>query len=137
LAEAEAWLGPRGHTLGLVDWGQASGLSINEWIGLGLPGIPDHYQDPVGVRLSGFSAVLANGARFELRVAPRRAVGPDLAALFVGMRGAFGQITYATLAAPRLDAGPVTSLPWSGERNPALEPSETAAIERLRAKLEA
>jgi alkyldihydroxyacetonephosphate synthase len=139
LAEAESWLAERGHTLGLEgpEWSENQRLSLDHWIGFGMPGAPDRYADPAGVRLSGFTASLRNGVRIALRVAPRRAVGPDLSALFSGTGGAFGQVESATLAAPRVGAGKVSILQWSGERNPAIDASESAALERVRVALEA
>ena len=41
--------------------------------------------------------MLANGDPLEVRPAPRRAVGPDLAALVVGARGRFATVTGAWL----------------------------------------
>lgn len=138
LSEAEAWLRERGHTLGLAaaNWNEDQKLSVDQWIGLGMPGSPDRYADPSGARLSGFTASLTSGVRIALRPAPRRAVGPDLSALFTGTGGAFGRVESATLAAPRIGAGQAVALPWSGERNPPLDPSESAALERARAELE-
>lgn len=139
LAEAERWLGARGHGLGLAaeSWAAVEGLTVGQWIGLGLPGSADRYADPVGVRLSGFTATLTNGVRVALRVAPRRAVGPDLSALFLGAGEMFGSVERATLAAPRAGSAPAVTLPFSGERNPELDASEAVALERLRVALAA
>lgn len=134
LAEVERWLARRGHGLGLS--GEVErGLSVNDWIALGMPGSGDRYADPAGARLSGFTAQLASGKRIALHAAPRRATGPDLGALFRGLRGELGRIESATLPAPRSDAPPPVAMPFTGPRNPPLHASEQAALERVRAAL--
>jgi alkyldihydroxyacetonephosphate synthase len=137
LGDAQRWLGARGHGLGLnaESLTQFDSVTVGQWLGLGLPGSADRYADPVGVRLSGFSATLTNGVRIALRTAPRRAVGPDLSALFLGTRDTFGRVDSATLGAPHLHAAPPNALPYLGERSPRLDASETAALEQLRITL--
>jgi alkyldihydroxyacetonephosphate synthase len=137
LGAVEQYLRRQGHHLGLVspEVNALAALSVDAWIGLGMPGSSDRYADPAGVRLNGISAILANGRRFALHTAPRRATGPDLTALFVGLRGRFGRIESATLPAPGIDARPPVPMPFEGERNPPLEASETAALDALGAVL--
>ena len=135
LAEAEAFVALRGHTLGL-DFSQLNpSVSIAAWLGQGMPGSADHYADPVATPLAGYHARLHDGRRIRIRSAPRRAVGPDLAALFVGMNGAFGQIERAALVALPIGAPTPARLPFDAEREPALEPSERLAIAGLQAVL--
>lgn len=133
LAAAQAWLAPRGHTLSLTPavLAELASVSVSDWIGMGLPGLPDRYEDPVFSPLAGFEAELRSGFRFQLRPTPRRAVGPDLSALVRGMGGALGRVHSATLVAVPSDAPPAPVLPYSGERNPSIDPSEKAALVRL------
>jgi alkyldihydroxyacetonephosphate synthase len=138
LAAAEAWLSQQGHTLGIEADALASrcDLSVNDWIAEGLVGLRTRYADPVGVRLSGFTARLRNGRRITLPAAPRRAVGPDLSALFAGAGGDFGSIESATLGAPpaAAHAPPLSAFSRS---EPPLNDGELAALARLRRALEA
>jgi len=46
---------------------------------------------------AGLDGLLADGTQITIRVAPRKAVGPDLMHAFLGARGATGLITAATL----------------------------------------
>src|SRR5437868_12984448 len=61
--------------------------TVAAWIAEGLPGATDPWLDPVDHTIAGFTARLASGASIGVREAPRRAVGPDLLALFAGTRG--------------------------------------------------
>lgn len=129
LEEAERALEARGLTLGLS---AAPGATrVADWVAAGLPGVRDPWTDPVAQVLAGFSAVLGNGRRLVVRPAPRRAVGPDLAALFAGAHGRIGRIEQATLAVRRRGAPPARVLPFAGERNPAPSDAENAAWERI------
>jgi alkyldihydroxyacetonephosphate synthase len=96
-----------------------------------MPGAPDPWLDPVAQTLSGFVARMNDGAELVVRPAPRRAVGPDLSALFVGTGERVGRIEQATLRVERRDAPRARSLPFAGERNPPLSAEESSAWERI------
>ncbi len=81
--------------------------------------------------LSGFDAVLKTGERLHVRPAPRRAVGPDLSALFVGAQGEVGHIESATVSVHRQGATPARRLPFHAERNSPLSAAEQSAWQRL------
>ncbi|HLV64870.1 MAG TPA: FAD-binding oxidoreductase [Polyangiaceae bacterium] len=128
LGEARAWIEARGHVLPLAS-NVPDDLSVDSWIARGMPGLPDRYADPVYTPLPGFYARLHDGRRFVVRPSPRRAVGPDLSALFVGAEGAFGQVERALLVVSPRGARGVEPLAWSGERNPPLGADERAAFD--------
>ncbi|HEX6278237.1 MAG TPA: FAD-binding oxidoreductase, partial [Polyangiaceae bacterium] len=60
LDEAERALHEQHLTLGLSG---TPALTVDAWIALGMPGLPDPWLDPVEQRLAGLTAVLASGAR--------------------------------------------------------------------------
>lgn len=66
--------------------------TVDEWIGSGAPGSRSPWLDPADHLVAGFVARLSDGRALEVRPAPRRAVGPDLFALFFGNGGAAGRI---------------------------------------------
>ncbi len=132
LSDAERWLHERGHSLHLAD---IRDLDVNAFVAEGMPGLLDRFDDPVGTRLAGFSARLSNGMRFAIKAAPRRAVGPDLSAMFVGTRGAFGRIESARLGALPLSAASPPRRAFAKSTSAALNADEAAALERIRAAL--
>jgi alkyldihydroxyacetonephosphate synthase len=94
LGAVEEELHAHGLTLGLfVD----SSTSVRGWIDAGLPGAHPVFADPADHVLAGFVATLVNEDKVVVRPAPRRAVGPDLAALFLGAHGRFGRVDRAWL----------------------------------------
>lgn len=132
LKQAESLLQSRGHTLGLSEAAirQHAQGSVDFWIGSGMPGLRDRYDDPVLAPLAGFTAVIA-GRRVTIRPAPRRAVGPDLSALLVGTRGAFGTVEQAVLVAlPNVQVA-AERIPFDVERSPQLSPGERSALNAL------
>jgi alkyldihydroxyacetonephosphate synthase len=129
LSEVERVLRAEGLTLGLgADAPPLETTTVDGWIAGGGMGAPDPWLDPADHAVAGFSARLASGADLTVRPSPRRAVGPDLFALFWGMQGRAGVVTSAHLRAH----GPGRSqpLPASIERQPGLSRSEKEWIDR-------
>lgn len=140
LASAERLLSREGLTLGLGPQAPME-MCARDWIAAGSPGAPDGWLDPVDHTVAGFTARLRSGAELEIRPSPRRAVGPDLFALFHGTGGKAGDITSAWLRARRAEPnggiGKAASLPrplvTKLDRDPQITPSEAAWIDRLTA----
>jgi alkyldihydroxyacetonephosphate synthase len=130
LAQIEEMLVREGLSLGLgPDAPPLADTTVDAWIAQGAPGAPDPWLDPADHLLAGFTARLASGAELSVRPGPRRAVGPDLFALFLGMRGRVGTILSAHLrahggSAPRPLATGIL-------RNPPVGEAEGAWIERI------
>ena len=103
LARAESLLESHGLTLGLTSRPDPS-LDVAHWIAQGLPGAADPWSDPVAQPIAGLSARLHRGGTLVIRPAPRRAVGPDLLALFTGTGERFGVVHTATLCVRRRGA---------------------------------
>ena len=105
--------------------------SVDQWLSHGAPGARDRWLDPVDQLVAGFDAIMVSGQPLSIRPAPRRAVGPDLAALFVGAHGRFGRIERAWLRVHRLGTPRPTAAPFDHERDPPLNVGESALIEAL------
>lgn len=130
LADVERSLALEGLTLGLAPGAvPMETMTVDAWIAAGAPGAPDPWADPVDHLVAGFCARLPSGASLEVHPAPRRAVGPDLFALFLGMGGRAGVITSAHLRAHRSERS--TVLPLVLEREPPVAPDEQAWIDRI------
>ena len=115
LTDAERALEHEGLTLGLD--GAPMGLTFADWLGAGAPGARPPWLDPADHLIAGIDATLPNGDVLSLRPAPRRAVGPDLVALFFGTHGRFGKVERAWIrvhpreggrAAPHVFEAPAT-----------------------------
>ncbi|HVY49387.1 MAG TPA: FAD-binding oxidoreductase, partial [Minicystis sp.] len=103
--------------------------TVAAWIASGARGAPDPWHDPADHLVAGFTARLASGAELAVRPAPRRAVGPDLFALFLGAGGRAGEVTSVDLRAhgherPR-------PLPTRIRRDPPIDAAEAALADRL------
>lgn len=130
LADVERALALEGLTLGLAPGAVSmETTTVDAWIAAGAPGAPDPWADPVDHLVAGFCARLPSGASLDVHPAPRRAVGPDLFALFLGMGGRAGVITSAHLRAHRSERP--TPLPLVLEREPHVAPDEQAWIDRI------
>jgi alkyldihydroxyacetonephosphate synthase len=129
LADVERALGAEGLSLGL---GAAAPpidrTTVAAWLASGAPGAPDAWADPVHHLVAGFTAELATGAALEVRPCPRRAVGPDLYALFHGAGERVGRVTSAHLAAVASERA--RPLPTTLARDPADTPGERALLDR-------
>ena len=101
LTEIEAAAQLKGLSLGLV--GKLPELSLAGFVDAGLPGLPDPFGDPVRGNVCGISA-RGSVASFRLLPAPRRATGPNLAALCVGAGAEIARVESASLSLVRRDA---------------------------------
>jgi alkyldihydroxyacetonephosphate synthase len=129
LAEVERVLGEAGLTLDLgAGAPPAAGTTVAAWIASGSPGAPDPWLDPVDHLVAGFTARLPSGADLEVRPAPRRAVGPDLFALFHGAGERAGAITSAHLRGRRPPGA--RPAPTTIPRDPPADAAERAWIDR-------
>jgi alkyldihydroxyacetonephosphate synthase len=94
LATLEASLARDGLTLAIDAraWPDVAPVSVADWLAAGAAGAPDAWLDPADHLVAGLEAQLVNGRTLVVRPAPRRATGPDLVALVVGMRGRFATL---------------------------------------------
>ncbi len=127
LAECAAWLGERGFSIGAeLDLS----LTVDAWIAAGLPGARDPWSDPVDHTLVGLRADTPRGA-LALAPSPRRAVGPDLFALFVGGGGRAGHARAADVRVSRRGASPARALPFDWPRAPAVSADEARLFDAI------
>jgi alkyldihydroxyacetonephosphate synthase len=130
LGEVESFLAREGLSLSLgSDAPSLAETTVDAWIAAGARGAPDPWSDPVDHLVAGFSAVLRSGGELEIRPAPRRAVGPDLFAMFLGMRGRVGRIVSAHLRAHGAERA--RPMPSTFEHNPPVNEAESRLIERV------
>jgi alkyldihydroxyacetonephosphate synthase len=129
LSDVERALAGHAWTLGLAEGVDLDAFTVDAWIAAGAPGAPDPWLDPVDHTVAGFSATLTGGAHLEVKPCPRRAVGPDLYALFHGTTKKVGRIASAHLRVH--GAGRPRPLTTSLDRNPTTSDRERAWIDRL------
>ncbi|MDB4997970.1 MAG: hypothetical protein JWM74_5402 [Myxococcaceae bacterium] len=130
LGAIETELAKEGLTIGLTP-GTPTDVTLGKWLDEGAVGAPDPWSDPADHLVAGIEAVLHDGLRLDVRPAPRRAVGPDLIALVVGMRGRFAKIERAWLRVHRLDARRPTTHAFEGARNPPVSAGEQHLIDAI------
>jgi alkyldihydroxyacetonephosphate synthase len=130
LATAERQLADVGLTLG-VALPFPSSTPLSEWLALGAPGARDRWLDPTDQLLAGLDATLADGRALSIRPAPRRAVGPDLTALFVGGKGRFGRIERAWMRVHPRETQRPTAPPFRLDRDPLPSDGERTLLDAI------
>jgi alkyldihydroxyacetonephosphate synthase len=86
LDEIEATLTHENLTLALWN-GAPMPIAVGAWLEAGAEGARSPWLDPADHLVAGFTAHKKDAQSFTVRPAPRRAVGPDLLSLVLGMRG--------------------------------------------------
>jgi alkyldihydroxyacetonephosphate synthase len=129
VAALEGRLGAVGLTLDARF--EEPGVTVGEWLARGAPGTRDRWLDPVDQLVAGLDATLTDGRWLRIRPAPRRAVGPDLSALFVGAAGRFGRVDAAWLRVHMRGVARPASAPFQIDRDPSLSADEAALLERV------
>jgi alkyldihydroxyacetonephosphate synthase len=133
LLSAEAALNGHGLTLDAGDLRPE--VTTGDWLAAGAPGSRDRWLDPVDQLLAGFQATLLDGRTIALSPAPRRSVGPDLGALFVGARGRYGRIDRAWIRVHRTGCERPSAPAFVQERDPAPNDGERALADAVSAAL--
>jgi alkyldihydroxyacetonephosphate synthase len=123
-AEAET----RGMSL-RID-GLPRGETVRSFIARGCPGAPDPFEDPADHFVAGFSATLREGAFLHVPAGPRKAVGPDLLALFWGAEERAGFVERAVLRLHRSGLSP-RPLVAELDRAPSVTPAESRWLDDL------
>ena len=113
------------------------GVTVSAWIDAGCPGAVDMFVDPVDHAVAGLDAKIPDGRILRVRPGPRRAVGPDLTALFLGGRARYGETLAAHLRLHRDGAWPATTHPTTFERDPGLNDGEAGLCDAIGRELRA
>ncbi len=125
----EQWLGVSGLTLDVKV--PSPSVPVADWLAHGAPGARDRWLDPVDQLLAGLDATLNDGRTLSIKPAPRRSVGPDLTALFVGAGGRFGKIDRAWLRVHPAGVQRPRSAPFVFERDPPLGEGEKTLLDAI------
>jgi alkyldihydroxyacetonephosphate synthase len=128
LAAAERQLHDEGLTLDLAP--SATG-PLGAWLARGALGARDRWLDPADQLLAGLDATLPDGRPLVIHPAPRRAVGPDLTALFVGAGDRFGRIDRAWMRVHRRDAARPTAPAFELDRDPPVSDGERSLLDSI------
>ncbi len=131
LSSAERALNLQGLTLDARWPAGTESLTVSDWLGLGAPGARDAWIDPVDHLVAGLHASLHDGRALTIRPAPRRAVGPDLTALFVGAHGRFGHIDRVWLRVHHLGTERPASPRFEIDRDPPLSSGESRLVDAI------
>jgi alkyldihydroxyacetonephosphate synthase len=127
LADVERCAAAHGLTLGIDPGVDLERETVAAWLARGAPGSSDPWLDPVDHLVAGYAAELPKGGALVVRPCPRRAVGPDLFALFFGTGTRAGRIHSAHLRAKSRSA---ESLDTPLERDPPIGDDERRWIDR-------
>ena len=130
LGALEDLLNRQALTLGLTGAVDTT-CPVAEWIARGVPGTFNRWHDPVDQVVAGLVATLTTGEELSIRPEPRRAVGPDLLALFSGAGERVGRVSQATLRVHRVASARARELACDLEANPKPSPAETATWEAI------
>ena len=130
LSACEEMLAKDGLTLGLSEAADTA-LDFGSWLARGAPGARDAWSDPADHLVAGLDVRLVGGERLSIRPAPRRAVGPDLMALVMGLEGRFGKVERAWIRVHRKDAPAPATHPLVAERNPPMTEGERALFDAI------
>jgi alkyldihydroxyacetonephosphate synthase len=130
LAACEERLRASGLTLGLAATVDPT-ITIAAWLARGTPGARDAWLDPVDHVVAGLEATVTDGRPLTIRPAPRRAVGPDLVALVVGMNERFATVTRAWLRVHPVGIARPSTHPLVIDRDPPLGEGETALLDAI------
>lgn len=98
--DLERTLRAQGLTLGLYPQSLEM-ATVGGWVATRATGTYSGLYGGIESRLAGLEVALADGSLARTPVAPRWAVGPDLAQLFVGSEGTLGAVTEVTLKVER------------------------------------
>jgi alkyldihydroxyacetonephosphate synthase len=129
LGECEDALRAQGLTLALDAIDRR--LAVGRWLAEGARGARDPWSDPTDHLVAGLTATLSDGRTLTVRPAPRRAVGPDLIALVIGMNGRYARIDRAWLRVHPVDAPRPQVHPLVADRNPPLSNDERALLDAI------
>lgn len=134
LAAVEDFATAKGLTLGFDVDAELAAMTVANWIAKGSPGARSPFADPADHVLAGLVGTL--GPRtIDIRPGPRRAVGPDLVALFAGTGDRLGRVTKAWLRVHRRDAArPQMDLPRL-DLDPSVTESESHLVDAIRAAM--
>jgi alkyldihydroxyacetonephosphate synthase len=135
LAAVEGELLGSGLTLD-VHGAKESSETVADWLAAGARGARSAWLDPADHQVAGVDMTLHDGRTVHVRPAPRRAVGPDLIALVVGMGERFAKVDHAWLRVHPIGA----VRPNHGELKVDLDPpvgqGEARLLHAIAARLE-
>lgn len=134
LADLEDTLTAKGLTLAVEINAELAPVTVARWIGDGLRGARSSFADPSDHVIAGLTGTIG-GKNLDIRPGPRRAVGPDLVALFAGTGDRLGRVTRVWLRVHRRDAAvPALRLPGV-DLDPPLSEAEAMLVARIRDSL--
>jgi alkyldihydroxyacetonephosphate synthase len=138
LGELEASLAPLGLTLDValdIAGAKAAEESVASWLAAGARGAREAWLDPADHLVAGCEVRLHDGSRLEVRPAPRRAVGPDLIALVVGMNERFAKVERACLRVHPVGVKRPNLGSLAVEPNPEVSPEEARLLDAMASRL--
>jgi alkyldihydroxyacetonephosphate synthase len=135
LAQCEAALASQGLTLGLETMDRAGATKVGAWLADGAAGARDPWSDPADHLVAGLVARMKDGRTLVIRPTPRRAVGPDLIALVVGMKGRYATVERAWLRVHLAGEPRARVHALEAERNPPVSADEEKLFEEIAREL--
>ena len=104
---------------------------IGTWLARGAVGARDPWSDPADHLVAGLEATMHDGTKLSIRPTPRRAVGPDLIALVVGMSDRYARIERAWLRVHDVHADRARVHPLVADRNPPVTDDESKLLDAI------
>ncbi len=129
LGACEDALRAEGLTLDLTAFDRET--TLGAWLARGAAGARDPWSDPADHLVAGLEATMRDGTKLSIRPTPRRAVGPDLIALVVGMNDRFARVDRAWLRVHPLHGDRARVHPLVADRNPPVSDDESRLLDAI------